>query len=184
MKKRVGLYTKNVFLYNKIRLLLRNDYELTLLSAKDDHSAYDMVIVDTNTSSVPSPNAITLGHNGILPLPFKHEDLIELVKSKNKSSAELTLGNDGKSAYLCGERIKLTEVEYKLLSVLISSDTEFISRERLLNEVWGGEADEGVVNVYVHYLRRKLEKNGAKIILSSRKEGYSIDKKYRGAEIC
>lgn len=184
MKKRIGLYTKNVFLYNKIRLLLRNNYEVTLLDAKDDRCAYDVLIVDTDTANAPSQDAITLGHNGILPLPFRHEELIELVERKNTSSAELTLGNDGKSAYLHGERIKLTEVEYKLLSVLISSDTEFTSRERLLNEVWGGEADEGVVNVYVHYLRRKLEKDGAKIILSSRKEGYSIDRKYRGAEIC
>ncbi len=184
MKKRVGLYTSNVFLYNKIRLLLRHTADVTLIEEGCDGIEYDIILADTDTSSAPDGNVITLGSGGTLPLPFRHEELLSLIESKNTVPTELTLGNDGKSVYLSGERIRLTDVEYKLLSVLLSSDTEFTTRKKLLDEVWGGDADEGVVNVYVHYLRRKLEKDGKKIILSSRKEGYSIDKKYRGEKIC
>ena len=53
-------------------------------------------------------------------------------------------------------------------------------REEILSTVWGGEADSGVINVYIHYLREKLEVCGEKIILSSRKCGYKIDEKYLG----
>jgi DNA-binding response OmpR family regulator len=62
--------------------------------------------------------------------------------------------------------------------VLIEASGDFISREELIRRVWGEGADGGVLNVYVHYLREKLEKQGEKIIISSRKNGYKIDGKY------
>ena len=53
-----------------------------------------------------------------------------------------------------------------------------LSREEILNAVWNNEADSGVINVYIHYLREKLELDGEKIILSSRKLGYAIDERF------
>ena len=47
-----------------------------------------------------------------------------------------------------------------------------------MKTVWGDGADGGVLNVYIHYLREKLEAGGEKIILSSRKQGYKIVEKY------
>ena len=84
----------------------------------------------------------------------------------------------GRLAYLDGKEIKLTEVEASLLGRLISASGEFVSRGELLRGVWGDSADGGVLNVYIHYLREKLEVCGEKIILSSRSAGYGIDKKY------
>ena len=83
---------------------------------------------------------------------------------------------------LRGEVIKLTEVEHALFLALMKRGGEFASREDILREVWGSEADEGIINVYVHYLREKLEKSGEKIIVSSRKLGYKIDGKYLGGD--
>ena len=88
------------------------------------------------------------------------------------------MANDKRCAYLFGEEIRLTEVEYKLLGKLLSTCPEFVSREELLATVWGGECDTGVVNVYIYYLRQKLEKSGNKVIISSRSYGYKIDEKY------
>ena len=70
------------------------------------------------------------------------------------------------------------------MSVIYGAGGEFISREEILERVWKNSADSGVINVYVHYLREKLERHGEKIILSSRKGGYRIDEKYLGGEIC
>ena len=47
-----------------------------------------------------------------------------------------------------------------------------------MRDVWGDECEGGVLNVYIHYLREKLETEGEKIIFSTRKMGYKIDKKY------
>jgi len=86
--------------------------------------------------------------------------------------------NESRSVKLFGEVIRLTEVEFRLLSALASAPVgEFVSRERLINEVWGGESDCGVVNVYIHYLRTKLEHRGEKVIISSRREGYKLDER-------
>ena len=79
---------------------------------------------------------------------------------------------------LDGEKIALTELELKLLTAIMSGNGSFVSRERLLEVVWENKKDVGIVNVYVHYLREKLEKNGEKIILSSRGEGYKISERY------
>ena len=61
----------------------------------------------------------------------------------------------------------------------MSANGEFVSREEILSQVWNGDADCGIINVYIHYLREKIE-HGEKIILSSRKQGYCIDEKYLG----
>jgi DNA-binding response OmpR family regulator len=75
---------------------------------------------------------------------------------------------------------KLTEAEFALLEVLVECGGEFIKREELLSRVWGDNADPGVVTVYIHYLREKLEKNGEKVIISSRKNGYKISERFVG----
>ena len=55
--------------------------------------------------------------------------------------------------------------------------------EGSLTSEGGDDADGGILNVYVHYLREKLEKRGEKIIISSRKSGYKIDEKYLKGEV-
>ena len=55
-----------------------------------------------------------------------------------------------------------------------------MSREELVTAVWGEGADDGVLNVYVHYLREKLEKENERVILYSRKSGYRIDGRLLG----
>ena len=177
--KRIGLISGNPLVYNKIRLLLRGTWEVERITGECDPNAYSLIFVDTESAERPDFPVVTLGEGCDIPLPFRHEDILSAVLERDeKIDNALTLSNDGKHVYLCGERIKLTEVEYKLLECLVNADG-FISRESLLDAVWGEGFDAGVVNVYVCYLRRKLEKGGRKIIISSRNEGYRIDEKYR-----
>ena len=77
-----------------------------------------------------------------------------------------------------GRKIKLTELEYGLLSILMSKKGQSFGKEELLGRLWGEGVDLGVVNVYVHYLREKLEAGGEKVIISSRGAGYKINEKY------
>ena len=180
MKKRVGVNTESKPLYNKIRLLLRDVAEVESITPDTAPDGYDVIFTDTESAAMAEYDTVTLGEGCDLPLPFKHEDLINIVLGAgNGTDKPLTLSADGKHAYLLGERIKLTDVEYKLLKKLLLADG-FVSRDELLVSVWDGECDSGVVNVYVYYLRKKLEKSGNKVIISSRNEGYGIDEKYKG----
>ncbi len=68
----------------------------------------------------------------------------------------------GYRALLNGREIELTKREFELLSTLARNAGVVLSRERLLELVWGYDfaADTNVVDVFVGYLRRKLEGDG------------------------
>ncbi|WP_405488733.1 response regulator transcription factor [Nocardia sp. NBC_00511] len=73
----------------------------------------------------------------------------------------------GYRALLHGTEIELTKREFELLSTLARSAGVVLSRERLLELVWGYDfaADTNVVDVFVGYLRRKLEGDGTPRLL-------------------
>ncbi|WP_187686536.1 response regulator transcription factor [Nocardia wallacei] len=73
----------------------------------------------------------------------------------------------GYRALLHGDEIELTKREFELLSTLARNAGVVLSRERLLELVWGYDfaADTNVVDVFVGYLRRKLETGGTPRLL-------------------
>ncbi|MFE3289692.1 response regulator transcription factor [Rhodococcus sp. NPDC059234] len=73
----------------------------------------------------------------------------------------------GRRANLDGVEIELTKREFELLAVLVRNAGVVLTRERLLELVWGYDfvADTNVVDVFVGYLRRKLEAHGHPRIL-------------------
>ncbi len=177
MKKHVGVITNDLILYSKIKLLLREAANVTLAAETDSLDVYDVLFLDTRVGN-GKDGAILIGEGGMLELNFRHEDLIQLIEKSGHPDEAIILSKNTHEAYVLGEAVKLTEVEYKLLAAIVKADG-FISKEALLGEVWGDGYDLGVVNVYVHYLRRKLEKDGKKVIISSRNEGYKISENYR-----
>ncbi len=75
---------------------------------------------------------------------------------------------------LHGRFISLSPREAALLACLLEAKGCPVSRETLFSTVWGGEGDDGVVTVYLHYLRKKLEKNGQKMLYAVRGRGYAL----------
>ena len=173
---RILFLTDDKYLYRKAELELNGKAEITA----DSHHPFDLAIVDTRTRSAENhPQALTISDkdgNGDFKLPLKRGELLSIIGMKRRSK-RLSLLPNTKSALLDGVTIKLTSHEYSLLSILISGGGEFIPRERISKEVWE-DAGDGLINIYVHYLREKLETNDEKIIISSRKLGYKINKIY------
>ncbi len=66
----------------------------------------------------------------------------------------------------------LTPTEKKLFALLRDANGTPVSRETLMREVWGEGASEGLLNLYIHYLREKLEKDGKRRIFAARGKGY------------
>ncbi len=169
----VRILTRDRYLYQKIFLLLEEGYEII-----SDGSA-DYTLVDIDTAPIRTgERIITLsrGDEAELKIPFSQKSLLSLLTGEHTQSPALTL--DGRCARLAGRAIKLTEVESSLLACLIRAGGEVVSKEELLSSVWGEGTDGGVVNVYVHYLREKLEAGGERVILSARGIGYRISKKF------
>ncbi len=79
---------------------------------------------------------------------------------------------------LDGERqIELTSLEFRLLTALIQNSGRVLSRDRIMDLVWGTNAvtSDRVVDTHIANLRKKLEPNGAKHISSIRGMGYRFD---------
>ncbi len=72
--------------------------------------------------------------------------------------------------------VSLTNREFDLLVCFLRHPDRVLGREQLAREVWGMDFDPGtnVVDVYVTYLRKKLEKAGSRLIHTLRGEGYRL----------
>jgi len=76
-----------------------------------------------------------------------------------------------------GRRVDLTATEFSLLRYFLLHPRRVVSKPRLLREVWRYEAGGSVnlVETYVSYLRRKLEREGPPLIRTVRQSGYILD---------
>ena len=114
-----------------------------------------------------------------LLVPEEENGAIHLRVPKRKSPAEsLALDENTHTVYYKGEKIALTQKEFALLALLFENRGSPISREAALRSVFSDAgASTNVVDVYVNYLRAKIDhKFGVRIISTVRGCGYMIQK--------
>ena len=142
----------------------------------------DLAITDLRSGEAACGD-ITLGEGGDFSIPPSLPDLYHAVSDRlaREKKAKISLSPDGSIARFGDISVRLTETEGRLLSLLLRSKG-FVSREALLLGAFGEGADGGLLNVYIHYLREKLERSGTRVIISSRKEGYKIDEIFKEEE--
>ena len=109
-----------------------------------------------------------------------NEDQTETIRApKRKSPAEsLALDTENHVAYYKGEKIALTQKEFALLALLYENRGTPVSREHALAEVFSdAETKTNVVDVYVNYLRTKIDSRfDIRMISTVRGLGYVIAK--------
>ena len=116
------------------------------------------------------------GADDYMTKPFRFEELIARVRvrlrddgSREQSRLEvggITLDIRSRQATVDGEQVTLTAREFTLLETLMRHPGQMLSREQLLSHVWGYDYDPGsnVVDVYIGYLRRKLEEGAIETV--------------------
>jgi DNA-binding response OmpR family regulator len=120
--------------------------------------------------------------------PFAVEELTAraraLLRRNGKSAAEgemsygpISLKVHEYDGYIADEAMKLTAKEYELLKYFLQNREQILTRQQIFDRVWGihSDANYGVVDLYVHYLRKKL---GAyeNLIRTIRNVGYILKK--------
>lgn len=107
--------------------------------------------------------------------PFSLASLRALLSSGGAPTRGVVLLPDGQTVRVGGSLIPLSATEYACLATLAAAGGAPVSREALYAAVWGeGAPRQELINLYIHYLRRKLESDGHRRILSLRGRGYAL----------
>ncbi|MEG5064918.1 response regulator transcription factor [Microcoleus sp. B3-A4] len=116
--------------------------------------------------------------------PYRTEEFLQLVRlylqPDNTSNEQLRFGDlvldlASRRALRNGRAIDLTMKEYELLKYLMEHPREVLTREQILENVWGYDflGESNVIEVYIRYLRLKIEDEGEKrLIQTVRGVGY------------
>lgn len=130
---------------------------------------------------------LNAGADYYLTKPFDSRELLAcinaLLRRQGNQVDELTFGNTAldlsTSMLICGENsIRLSAKEFDIMRLLLQSKDKNLSKEVLLARVWGydSSAVENHVEVYVGFLRKKLQSIGSNIrIAALRRLGYHLE---------
>jgi two-component system OmpR family response regulator len=131
---------------------------------------------------------LTLGGDDYVTKPFSLEELVARIRAILRRSGlaepessrltfeDLELDEDAHEVTRSGSHVELTATEYRLLRYLMLNPRRVLTRSQLLEHVWeydfGGDAR--VLETYVSYLRKKLDKHGPPLIHTVRGVGYAL----------
>lgn len=154
------------------RLRLLDDMAIIMLTARDD-------VVD-------KVNALGLGADDYVPKPFSFDELVARMRAvlrRHPGSQELLTYDDvelnqvTREVHRSGSLIELTTREYDLLLLLMRHPRQVLTRDQLLQQVWGYATDleTNVLEVHMGHLRQKLEAHGgSRLIQTIRGVGYVL----------
>ncbi|MBD2386955.1 response regulator transcription factor [Cylindrospermum sp. FACHB-282] len=119
--------------------------------------------------------------------PFSIEELLARIRAHLRRTQEpdedvlqfedLSLNHRTRQVYRGKRAIELTAKEFDLLEYLLSHPRQVFTRDQILEKVWGYDfmGDSNIIEVYIRYLRLKLEENNEKrLIHTVRSVGYAL----------
>ena len=162
-----------------------NGYEVAKkLKADSRTESIPILFLSAKGETESRIKGLEIGAEDFLAKPFSPRELVLRVQSLLRrsrttvmpeiiTSGPITLERATLKVTIDGERLDLTSIEFKLLSLLVGSKGESHSREYLLEEVWGynNSVDTRTVDTHVRRLREKLGIH-ADLLQTVRGEGY------------
>ncbi|MBF4806138.1 MAG: response regulator transcription factor [Pseudoleptotrichia goodfellowii] len=150
-----------------------NNTSVLMLTARD--SAEDKV------------KGLDMGADDYLIKPFDFNELSARIRavvrrkfgnSSNKIEVkDLVLDTTEKSVTRAGKKIDLTGKEYEILEYLVQSKNRILSRDQIIERVWGYEyeGDSNIIDVLIKNIRKKIDiEDGKQIIFTKRGMGYVV----------
>ncbi|MCC7103682.1 MAG: response regulator transcription factor [Chloroflexi bacterium] len=154
------------------RLRRGGDVPIVMLTARGD--------VDERVEGLEA------GADDYLPKPFKFKELLARIRAVLRrrigpvervlTYGELTLNRDTREVFQAGRPVNLTPREFDLLEVFILHPRQVMTRDVLLDRVWGTDylGDGNLIEVHVSALREKLGDSERRLIRTVRGVGYAL----------
>jgi len=154
-----------------INLPLMNGYDLCKEIRKTNHDIPIIMLTALGTTD----NKVTGLESGADDYILKPFDLRELlarvnvclrrsassVKTEKLGISDLEMDLNSKTVTRGGKKIDLTAKEFSLLEIFLKNKEKLLTREFIIEEVWGIDFDPStnIIDVYVNYLRKKIDKD-------------------------
>jgi len=135
-----------------------------------------MIMLTARDSVADRVSGLDSGADDYIPKPFAIEELLARMRSLLRrvdladqpesrqliSFGDIVIDMDARKAVRGKEAIELTKREFDLLVIFVQNPNIVMTRDLLLERVWGfdSEVETNVVDVYVRYLRNKLDPKG------------------------
>ena len=147
-------------------------------------SRMPVIVLTARDSVTDTVSALDSGADDYMSKPFRFAELLARVRARLRQPVEgpgpdgdvLTVGDvqldvRTRTVVQAGREVDLSAREFRLAEIFFRNPGQVLSREQLLDLVWGYDFDPGsnVVDVYVGYLRKKL---GAGVVTTVRGVGY------------
>jgi two-component system OmpR family response regulator len=146
-----------------------------------------VIFLTARDSTEEKVRGLTVGGDDYVTKPFSIEELVARIRivlrrnngSDNRASsrlqlADLELDEDTHEVFRGGNLVELTHTEFRLLRYLLMNTGRVLSRTQILDHVWkydfGGDAS--VLETYISYLRRKVDRSEPPLIHTIRGVGY------------
>lgn len=156
-------------------------------------SAVPVIMLTAKAETIDKVTGLDSGANDYMTKPFEVSELLARIRAALRAGggnnggvpplrtvSDLFIDPSRHTVERAGKEIVLTKKEFELLEYLVENQGLVLSREQILNQVWGVEYDgeANVVDVYIRYLRSKVDEPfQPRLIHTVRGYGYVLDDK-------
>jgi|SRR5450759_4325466 DNA-binding response OmpR family regulator len=149
-----------------------------------------VVMLSAKSEEIDKILGLELGADDYVTKPFSPRELVSRVRAHLRRSdapacvptghtvGELRVDPESHQVYMSGEVVHLTNTEFQILELLSRSPGKVFSRAAILDSLWNGGfvGDERAVDVHVHNIREKIERDPAEpeYLLTVRGIGYRL----------
>ncbi|WP_410771236.1 response regulator transcription factor [Fontibacillus sp. BL9] len=146
-----------------------------------------IIMLTARDSLIDKVNGLDSGADDYMPKPIEIEELLARLRTIKRrvraaeatvyEAGDLELNVSAHTATRSGQSIELSAREFELLHMLMKNKNRALSRETLLDQVWGTQfmGQTNVVDVYIRYLRSKMDDGfGTRLIHTLRGVGYVL----------
>lgn len=181
---------KNIPSLILLDIMLPNEDGLDILAkirANKATAAIPIIMVTAKAGELDKVKGLDLGADDYMTKPFGVMELISRVKAllrrmqQDKGEVQMQYGqilldNDKHAVFLSGEPCELTFKEFELLKYLLINKGIVLSRDKIMDHVWGFEyeGESRTVDMHIKTLRQKLKEDGS-CIRTVRNVGYMIE---------